>query len=492
MNDESAAPAWPGTIVERQPLRTFLLSLVLVELFSGVLQVYFIPVYGTLATKFNVSIGTLSWALTAFTLATAVSTPVFAKLGDVYGHRRVLRAEVAIVALGSVLIAVAPDFPVLVIGRVLQGMFAAYLPLMFGLVRSRYPHEETRRAVSYLSSVLIFGVLAGSVLTGIIVRYGNGPTWALWLPAIGTLAGFAGLLVVRGEESHQRPAGVKIDWTGAVLLAAGLTFVLLALSEGSSWGWGSGSVVGFLIGGVVVLAAWWAVELRVSQPLADLRFVFKPLFLPVYAIGFCIYFSSIGGQVAVSTFMAAPGKALGYGLSLTPLAISMASVPVYFVTFLAVLSTAWLGRRIGFREVMLVGCAAAFVGYLALVFWHNSLGAFVIVYSIASIGVGLIESSTRTLVVDGLREGEISIGEGIYELSITTGAAVGSAVLGAILSANASKVAGLAQQSGYELAWLTSSLVALLAAGLALGYVLTARRSRQAASQVAAEQTVAG
>lgn len=492
MSNENAVPARAGAIVARQPLRTFLMSLVLVELFSGVLQVYFVPVYDTLATKFNVSIGTLSWALTGFTLATAVSTPVFAKLGDVYGHRLILRIEVAIVAVGSVLIAVAPDFTVLVIGRVLQGMFAAYLPLMFGLVRSRYPHEETRRSVSYLTSVLIFGVLAGSVLTGIIVRYGNGPTWALWLPAIGTLAGFAGLLVVRGEPPVPRAVGVKIDWPGAILLAAGLTFVLLALSEGSTWGWGSARVVGFLIGGVVVLAAWSAVELRVSQPLADLRFVFKPLFLPIYAIGFCIYFSAIGGQVAVSTFMAAPVASLGYGLSLTPLAISMASIPVYFVTFVAVASTARLGRKIGFREVMLVGCLAAFLGYLALVFWHNGLASFVVFYVIASAGAGFIESSTRTLVVDGLREGEIAIGEGIYELAITTGAAVGSAVLGAILSANASKVAGLALQGGYELAWLTSALVALISAGIAAGYVLTARRSRQAEPQPAADQTVVG
>jgi MFS family permease len=160
MSNGTAARPRPGG--DRQPLRAFLLSLVVVELFSGVLRVYFVPVYGSLAAKFGVSIGTLSWALTGFTLATAVSTPVFAKLGDVYGHRKILRIEVAIVA------------------------------------------------VSYLSSVLIFGVLAGSVLTGIIARYGNGPTWALWLPAIGTLAGFAGL-----------------------------TLVLLALSEGSSWGWGS-------------------------------------------------------------------------------------------------------------------------------------------------------------------------------------------------------------------------------------------------------------
>ena len=487
MSDGTAAPSRSGG--DLKPLRVFLLSLVVVELFSGVLQVYFIPVYGALAAKFGVSIGTLSWALTGFTLATAVSTPVFAKLGDVYGHRKILRIEVTIVAIGSVLIAVAPNFPLLVIGRVLQGMFAAYLPLMFGLVRSRYPHEETRRAVSYLSSVLIFGVLAGSVLTGIIARYGNGPGWALWLPAIGTLAGLAGLLIVRGEPAPARNAGLRVDWAGAILLAAGLTFVLLALSEGSSWGWGSARVVGFFVGGVVVLAAWSAVELRTPQPLADLRFMFKPLFLPVYAIGFCTYFGGIGGQVAASTFMAAPGHVLGYGLSLTPLAISMSMVPVYFAMFLAVLFTARLGRRIGFRLVMLIGSIASFVGFGGLIFLHSDLAEFLVTYGIASVGVGFIESSTRTIVVDGLREGEIAIGEGIYELSITVGAAVGSAVLGAVLSANASKIPGLASQNGYRLAWLTACLVALVATVIAAGYAMVEKRSQQASRQTAAAVT---
>lgn len=469
--------------VEQRPLRTFLVSLGLVELFSGVMQVYFTPVYAELAKKFDVGIGTLSWALIGFNLAMAVSTPVYAKLGDVYGYRKILRIEVGIVVVGSVLIAVAPNFPLLVTGRVLQGTFAAYLPLMFGLVRSRYPHEETRRAVSYLTSVLMFGVLAGSVLTGIITRYGNGPTWALWLPAIGTLAGFAGLLVVRGEPAQARRADLKVDWPGAVLLAAGLTLILLALSEGSTWGWGSGRIIGFLIGGVVVLVIWSAVELRTVQPLADLRFLFKPVFLPVYAIGFCIYFGGVGGGVVQSTFMSAPGHLLGYGLSLTPLAISMAMVPVYFAGFLAVLLTARIGRSIGFRSVMLIGATATFAGFGGLFLWHSSRPEFLIACGVAFVGVGFIESSTRTIVVEGLRQGEVAIGEGIYELAITVGATVGSAVLGAVLSANASKIPGLALEHGYKLAWLTAALVALAAEVIGAGYALAARGARQQSTQ---------
>lgn len=461
----------------RRPLAVFLAPLVLVELFSGVLQIYFSPVYASLAEKFGVGIGTLSWSLTGFTLASAVSTPVFCKLGDVYGHRKVLRVQVAIVGVGSVLIAAAPNFSVLVAGRVLQGMFPAYLPLMFGLVRDKYGEDDTKRAISYLTSILIFGVVFGLVAVGFITRYTDGPTWALWLPAIGTLVGLAGLLLVRGEKFERR-TDLRVDWAGAIMLGAGFALLLLGISEGSDWGWTSGRVLGSLVLGVVVLAAFVAVELRVDQPLADLRWLFKPHFVPVYIVGFCTYLAVLGGQVVGSTFMAAPHAVLGYGLGLSPFGISMWLAATFFVMFLGVLSTAWLGKRIGFRTVMMLGAVLGAVGYLGLIVWHGSLCVVVILTAIAVGGMGFIESSTRTLVVGGLREGEVSMGEGIYELSISLGPAVGSAVLGAILSANASKVHGLATEHGYRLSWTVMGLSCAVAAVVAVGFVLSGRRHK--------------
>ena len=463
---------------ERRSLGRFLAVLVLVELFSGVIQGYFSPLYAMLAEKYQVSVGALSWTLTGFTLATAVSTPVFAKLGDIWGHRRILRIEVGIVALGSVLIAVAPNFPLLVTGRVLQGMYAAYLPLMFGLVRSRYSHEDTRRSVSYLTSVLIFGIMAGLVITGLIVKYTGAPTWALWLPAIGTLAGFIGLLVVRGETVVVHPE-VRVDWLGAALLVVGLGAVLLGLSQGPEWNWSSAAVLTCLIGGAVVLAVWCFVELHTKQPLADLRFLFKPMFVPIYVVGFCIYFGAVGGQVANSTFMAAPDKLLGYGLSLDAFQIAMWLPVALAFMFVGVLGTARLGRAIGFRNVMMLGAVLATLGLGMVAVWHDNLGTFILLYGLAALGFGLIESSTRTLVVDGLREGEVSMGEGIYELSITVGGAVGSAVLGAVLAANASKIPGIATKHGYTSAWVVMAAVSLVAAVVAIGYAAAGRRRAQ-------------
>lgn len=462
---------------ERRPLRRFLAALVLIEIFSGVLQAYFTPVYADLAVKFHVSIGTLSWALTGFTLSTAIFTPMFAKMGDLYGHRRVLRIQLAVVTAGSLLIAAAPAFPVLLAGRVMQGTFAAYLPLMFGLVRSRYSRDDTRRAISYLTSFLIFGFVFGLAATGFIVRYADSATWALWLPAAGNVLALAGLLIARGESVRPPARRPRFDWPGALLLGAGFALVLLGLSEGPTWGWTSARVLGCLVAGGVLLVVWTQVELRVADPLADLRFVIKRAFLPVYTAGFCINFAVLGGQVVLGTFMAAPRALLGYGLGLPAFSRSLYLALIFIPMFIAVFSTARLARAIGYRVVMAAGCVFAAAGLTCVVAWHNNLAAFVALMAVVTIGAGLIESSTRTLVVDGLRDTDIAVGEGIYELSITTGAAVGSAVLGGVLSAHAAKIPGLATQQGYEAAWIVSAAVCGVAAVVSIAHAAAHART---------------
>lgn len=465
--------------------RSTLYSLLFVELFSGVLQLYFTPLYPMLGEQFNVDVGTLSWALIVFTLSGALSTPVFARLGDVYGHRRILRIEVGLVALGCVLIAVAADFATLVAGRFLQGMFPAFLPLMFGLVRSRFDAEQTRRGIAYLSSVLLFGTLVGASLTGLLVRAADGPEWALWLPAAGTIIGF-GLLWLGNEPPPARGGDTRVDWPGALLLGVGLAALMFAIDQGPDRGWLSPTIVASLLGGIVVLSGWAVVELRVSQPLADLRFLFRPRLLPVYIVGVGVYFGSVGGQVALSTYMGTPPEEAGYGLGLDAFGISMVFLPMLAVAALLAMSTARLGKAIGFGRIMTAGAALAMLGALGLVFWHNTLGPFVVFAVFSTAGLGLIEGSTRTAVVSNIRHGEVSMGQGIYEMSTVVGGALGGAALGALLSASQAAGTDVPSEAGYMAAWAVVAGFALLATIAAVGY--TAMTGKDGRSVMDAEQ----
>jgi MFS family permease len=461
---------------KRTSLGTVLASLVTLEVFSGVLQIYFAPLDAPLGVKFHVSIGTLSWALTAFSLSAVVFTPVLGRLGDLYGHRKVLKIEASLVAVGCVLVAVAPNFGVLVVGRVLEGSFAAYLPLMFGLVRSRYSDDDVRRAVAYLTSVLFFGVVVGLLAIGALVKTAGNESWALWLPAIGTIAGSLLLWIVPNESGHRGTSPRTMDWPGAALVAIGVVAVVLALTEGAGWGWASPRIIGLFVLGILALAGWVATELRTAAPLADVRYLFHPRLAPVFAIGFFVNFATLGSQVAVATLMELPHSLMGYGFSLTPWGFSVCFSLMYCFTFAAAAFTARLGKAIGFKAVMVTGCALIAVGYGGLCLVVGTFAGFLIFLFVAGTGLGFIEGSTRTVLVVQLRDGEVAAGEGIFELAITAGAAVGAAVLGTVLAGNSVPHEAFATLAGYRSAYLWTGASGLVALTFAVIYLL-ARQS---------------
>ncbi|GHF36864.1 MFS family permease [Amycolatopsis bartoniae] len=459
----------------RGSFRMVLSSLLVVELFSGVLQAYFVPLYPALAERFGVSTSSVSWALIIFTLSNAVFTPLFAKLGDVHGHHRVLRVLVGLVAAGCVLIAAAPDFGVLLAGRALQGMFPAYLPLMFGVLRGGFPGDATRRGIAYLSGILLFGTLAGVIASGLLVRATGGPALALWVPAIGTLLGFAVLLLVPAR-GFDRPADAGVDWPGVALLGLGLACLLLGLSQGSTWHWTSTRTLVLLAAGVAVLAGWVTVELRTGRPMVDLRFLFRGRLLPVYVVAIGVYSATIGTQVANSTFMALPSGRFGYGLGLNALHIGLALLPGIACAALAATLTARIGRILGYPWTMATGAILVCAGFLALVFLHTSLTEFILCTALSSAGMGFIEGSTRTIVIDNLHPEETSTGSGIYELSTTVGDSVGAAVITAVLTLNLTPRLGVVTEAGFRWVWAVAALFGLIAATAAIGFALRAGR----------------
>jgi MFS family permease len=267
-----------------------------------------------------------------------------------------------------------------------------------------------------------------------------------------------------------------MDWPGALLLGLGLVGMVLALSNGAGWGWTSTRTLVALVGGAVLLAGWVVVELRTNQPLMDLRYLFRPRLAPIFLIGFLLYFAYLGSQVPNATFLALPVSRLGHGLGLTPVGISMAFVsPFLAATVLAAL-TSRIGRVIGYPRTVALG-TVLFVGVVGLVFDHRSLVAFIVLNSISGAGFGLIEGATRTIVVDELRDGEISVGEGIYELSIGLGSAFGRAVVAAILTAHTTPHTQFVSEHGYEVVWSVLAAAGVVGAVTATAYAVFRRKS---------------
>lgn len=462
----------------REPGRTefgrILIPLLFVEVFSGILQFYFFPLYPMIGEKYGVGLTSLTWTAISYTLAGAIATPLFAKLGDLYGHRKILKIELGLVAAGSVLIAIAPTFTVLLVGRMLQGTFPAFLPLMFGLVRERYDENKTRRAVAYLTAALLFGILLASVVVTLLVMAADGPKWVMWVPAVGTVLGFAWLWA-DNEPAPDREPGDRVDWTGLGLLALGLSACLVGLQQGADWGWSSPRVLALLITGAVVLVIWGFIEQRVSHPVADVRYLFRRDLLPVYVVGAGVFFGQIGTMVAFSAYMyMQPGKD-GSGLGLSISQIALLYLPVMAVAVLGSYVTPWLGRKIGFSWVMTIGAAFNAIWLLGLVPLDDSLAWFLCLSMIGGAALGLIEGSTRSVIVVQLRGGEVSIGQSVYELSISIAGAVGAAVLGAVL-ASSMLPSGVPSHNGFTLTWAVAGVVSLISTGAGIVHALHTRR----------------
>jgi MFS family permease len=229
-----AVNAPPGQLVSgRSALRGAVGFLVVMELGSGMLQGWYPVLLAAIGTEFGVGAAQLNWVSAAYMLATVVCVPILAKLGDRYGHKRLLLISTALVAIGSIVVAVAPTFEIFLLGRALQAPLAAFLPLEFAIVRDR-DEKSAGRSIGKLVGALTFGAAIGSLGSGLLFGAIGDLRVVLWLPAIFLLI-CVPVVAFLVPETTVRATG-RTDWLGASLLGIGLLAALGGISNASAWG----------------------------------------------------------------------------------------------------------------------------------------------------------------------------------------------------------------------------------------------------------------
>jgi MFS family permease len=204
-------------------------SLSLGGLAFAVLQSLVTPALPVIARDLNVSTGEASWVLTAYLLSASVLTPVLGRLGDLIGKRGVLLAVLGLLGAGAVLAALAPNLPVLIVARVLQGVAGAIMPLSIGIVRDELPPGRVSVVIGLLSATIGIGAGVGIVAAGPIVEHLSWP-WLFWIPLVAVVVALAGT-VLGVPRSPQRTPG-RLDLPGAAILSVSLVSLLLAVDEG--------------------------------------------------------------------------------------------------------------------------------------------------------------------------------------------------------------------------------------------------------------------
>ncbi|MFR9795095.1 MFS transporter [Streptomyces sp. MS06] len=448
--------------------------LVFFEMLSGFSQVGITPLLPDLADAYGLADAQVNWVHAVQLLAAAVSVPLFGRLGDLLGHRRLLRIALVSIAIGSFLVALAPSAPLLWAGRALQGPLAALLPLEIALVRSRLSVPDARRAIARLVGALTVGGLLGAALMGAAAGALGGVRAALLVPAV--LAAVCVALSYAGVPESRPQPGARMDWAGFTLLALGAGTLLLGVSALQEDAPDGRFVASAIVLGAVLLAWWVRVELRAADPLVDVRELVGRRAGPFYlaAAGFgVVYFAA---QAPDTTFLAADPEAAGYGFGLSATRISLMLLPAILAAVLGSALTVPIARRLGYRRTLAVAFGLVAASFVAVAVRHTALWEIAATKVVAGLGLGIALSAMPTVVVEAAEQARSGVATALYNNVKSLGGSVAGGVLAALMAARTpasgtpapGAAEGTPAESAYVLVWLVCGLCALAAAGATL------------------------
>ncbi len=421
------------------------------------------PLIPSVSRDLHVSLSTAQWSLTATVLVGAVSAPILGRLGDGPRRRETLIGALVAVTLGSVISALAPSLALLVVGRALQGVGLGLVPLTMAAARDHLPPERVAGSIALLSVCAAAGIGAGYPISGVIVD-GLGLSAAFWFGAfVSALALLSVVAVV--PSSADRPAAT-LDVTGAVLLAAGLVALLVAIGEGTTWGWTSGRTLGLFAAAAVALAAWVAQQLRAPAPLVELRLLRHPAVLTgdvcATVLGVAMYLN----LTAVTEFVQTP-RAVGYGFSASVVVAGLCLVPFSILSLSASRTLPWLTRIVGARGVLSLGSLVVAAGAAYFALFHASLWNAFVMMAILGVGLGLTFAAIPGLIVRAVPEGETGSAMGFYQVVRYIGLSLGSALAASIIASHTSPGRAFPSEAGYTTGLWVAAAICLVAATLA-------------------------
>ncbi|MFF2503792.1 MFS transporter [Streptomyces sp. NPDC058067] len=458
--------------------------LVFIELCSGILQGAVPVVVPLIGNDLHVSAGDLNWVNSVFLLVAGISVPLLSRLGDIYGHRRMIRVTMLTVAVGSVIVATADSFTVLLVGRALQGVFACWLPLDFAIVRDRVEKERVGAAIGMLVGALTLGATLGTLGMGLLSREVHDVHGLLLLPvaAIVLCLPVAFRLI---PESVTR-AVCRIDWTGAALLSAGLAVVMFGMAMAKNADLRTTAAA--LALGALLLALFVRAELRAPQPLVDIRLMARPSMALLYVLSFLTGCVLYGAQTANPSFFATP-RSLGFGFGMSAFGISLlAAVPLVAMAGAGANADRAV-RRFGPQRTLVGGFALVAVGYLGMVLAHSAPWQLAVLGGISGVGIGTAIATLPTLLIRHLPADQTGIGTGMYNTLKTLAGSVAGAAFAAVMNRLLVNVPGahVASESAYVTVWASCGALALLGVVIArrVGRVRS-RAGEQSAPEAAA------
>ncbi|HWK30185.1 MAG TPA: MDR family MFS transporter [Solirubrobacter sp.] len=371
----------------------------------------------------------LSWVVTSYLLATTASTPLYGKLGDMYGRKPTFLAAILIFLAGSLLSGLSESMGELIAFRALQGLGAG--GLMVGaqaIIAEIVPPRERGRYMGLIGSVFAVASIAGPLLGGFFVET---LSWR-WVFFVNMPIGvIAVLVVVFRLHLHVPTHRHRIDYLGAVLLTAGVSALILVTTwGGNQYAWTSPTILALAIGGVVLLGVFVYVETRAPEPIIPLTLFRSRVFTVASSIGFVIGLAMFGAIIFIPLFLQ-----LVYGVSPTSSGLRMLPLMAGLLTA-SILSGRAITRIGRYKVFPVVGTAVTTVGLFLLSRldidtppWLASVYMLVL-----GVGIGLVMQVVVLVVQNDAPPRNIGVATSTATFFRSMGGSLGVALFGAIFA----------------------------------------------------------
>lgn len=391
-----------------------------------------------IAVSFGVELPVVQWVVTAYLLVISSLLPLFGKVGDMYGRRRIYLLGFSIFTIGSLLCSLSNAVWLLVAARVVQAIGASMLMSNSpAIISTTFPGKERGRALGMNGTVVALAAMAGPSLGGLLVGLFSWQSiFYINLP-IGILSYLVGHVILPVEEKHSIGT---FDFKGAVLFALGMTGLLVVLSNGQEWGWSSFIVRVISIMSVVLLSVFVWHEGRVEHPMIDLSLFKRWPFLAGNIAGLLSFMAMFSNNMLMPFYLHSV-------LLLSPTEIGLAITPFPLLMAITAPASGYLSEKVSPVVLTSSGLSILMLGLLYLatldaqsVIWQVAIGQ-----AVMGIGNGMFQSPNNNSVLSSVPSNKVGLASGISALMRNVGMVSGIAVAVSVFeSKRQQELAGLA------------------------------------------------